>query len=307
MFDYRNRKSHNVHRLAIVIMFAVIFKKFIKKIIPRKTRINIEEYEKLWRENNTNLEEAKFLLDKLKISLRSRGANHLEIAEEYAYETKMIREIIMDKKEYYGRKIAFLTFDDGPNHKITPRVLDILKEEKVPATFFVIGQLITEDVRDILQRQLREGHGIALHSFSHNYRKLYSRKNRELLTFLNELNQSEEALKKVLGENFKTKVFRYPGGNMTWNGLRTVDELLEEAGIQWIDWNALTGDAQPWKQPLTVSGQMKFLKRTLNRNENHDITVILCHDSESKELTIKALPKIITYLKEEGYTFGILK
>lgn len=75
---------------------------------------------------------------------------------------------ILEKEE----KICYLTFDDGPNPAITPKVLDILKEENVKATFFVIGKLV-DSHPEIVKRAYEEGHYIANHGYSHNNSILY--------------------------------------------------------------------------------------------------------------------------------------
>ena len=69
-------------------------------------------------------------------------------------------------------KIAYLTFDDGPNESITPKVLDILKEQDVKATFFVIGKNVKEHP-EVVKREYEEGHYIANHGYSHNNKNLY--------------------------------------------------------------------------------------------------------------------------------------
>ena len=93
-----------------------------------------------------------------------KGSNHIKSAEKYAYDTKKIQEIIREKRDYTGKKLVFLTFDDGPNNKITPQILDRLKERGVHATFFLVGNHLTDKHEDVLRRILREGHGIATHS-----------------------------------------------------------------------------------------------------------------------------------------------
>jgi len=65
-----------------------------------------------------------------------------------------------------------LTFDDGPTTSVTPKILDILKEENVKATFFVIGKS-AEEHPEIVKRAYDEGHYIANHGYSHNYKSIY--------------------------------------------------------------------------------------------------------------------------------------
>ncbi len=76
------------------------------------------------------------------------------------------KEDISDNKEVY------LTFDDGPSDKTTENILDVLKENDVKATFFIIGKYI-EGREDILKRIVKEGHSLGLHTYSHNYKTIY--------------------------------------------------------------------------------------------------------------------------------------
>lgn len=95
---------------------------------------------------------------------------------------------------------------------------------------------------------------------------------------------------------------------MSWNGIAASDEALANAGIEWIDWNSLVGDGERKRsRPTTVSGQVEYVKWSLEQNENKEKAVILLHDAENKQLTADALPSVIQYLRDQGYTFGILK
>lgn len=216
-------------------------------------------------------------------------------------------KIIWDKLSKYdytnnGEKIAFLTFDDGPSTTVTPQILDILKEEGVKGTFFVLGkQLETEEGAALLKRIYEEGHAIANHSYSHNYKKLYPGRNLNLNAFIEEINATESKVKEILGENFNINVVRCPGGFMSWKGMNELKGYLEENNMASIDWNSLNGDAE---------GKTRSPQELLNRfNQtfgNNDIEVILMHDTYGKENTAKMLKQLINQLKEKGYTFKTL-
>ena len=98
--------------------------------------------------------------------------NFLETINSYSYHELMApeREIIPTQK---GEKICYLTFDDGPS-KNTIKILDILKQYDAKATFFVIGNCICEDNREILERMVKEGHAVGLHANNHVYEKFYA-------------------------------------------------------------------------------------------------------------------------------------
>lgn len=246
--------------------------------------------------------------DRIDIHL-AKGQNHITRASSYAYDAGEISDIIEGKREYKGnKKIAFLTFDDGPNQKISPQILDVLREKDAHATFFVVGKSVREKNRDVLLRELNEGHSIALHSFSHDYHKLYPGRVANGAAVEEEAAKAQKALQDILGKNFHSGVWRYPGGHMSWKGLDTADQKLKDMGISWIDWNSLTGDAEPAKRrPTTPEGLVEFLKKSMPKNDDASVVVVLMHDAETKQLSVDALPHVIDALRADGYSFGILK
>lgn len=223
--------------------------------------------------------------------------------EAYAYDAK----IIWDKLSKYdytnnGEKIAFLTFDDGPSTTVTPQILDILKEMNVKGTFFVLGQqLESEEGAALLKRIYDEGHAIANHTYSHNYKKLYPGRNLDLNAFVNDINATENRAKEILGENFNINVVRCPGGYMSWKGMDALKNYLKENNKASIDWNSLNGDAEGNKR-----SPQELLNRFNQTFGNNDIEVILMHDTYGKENTAKMLKQLITELKEKGYSFKTL-
>ena len=112
---------------------------------------------------------------------RVQGSNHSHEASRYAFPAKDVHNWLVKGKEasnYPTRKIAFLTFDDGPNNGTTPLVLDILKKKKVRATFFYIGERWCWIGGSRGHRaDDQEGHAIAIHTFTHNYRGAVSGRN----------------------------------------------------------------------------------------------------------------------------------
>jgi len=139
-------------------------------------------------------------------------------------------------------KKVYLTFDDGPTKTITPKVLDILEEEDVKATFFVIGKSV-ESYPEIVKRAYEEGHYIANHGYSHDNNKLY--KSEE--SFINEIEKTDEAIGKAIGiENYSSHIFRFPNGFMSplyKSKKKKMANLLTEMGYTYIDWNSLNNDS----------------------------------------------------------------
>ncbi|MZK50893.1 polysaccharide deacetylase family protein [Clostridium beijerinckii] len=203
-----------------------------------------------------------------------------------------------------GKKVVYLSFDDGPSETNTPSILKTLKEENVKATFFVLGKAIdqSEANKNLLKQELEEGHAIGNHSYSHNYKYLYPNGSVNTNNFMSEINKTNESLKKVLGEDFSTRAIRFPGGHMSWKNTGEVDKIMKEKDYHYVDWNALSKDAEgPHKNADQL---IEEVKKTV---ENKTKVVLLMHDTYGKEETAKALPGIIEYLKGQGYEFRTFK
>lgn len=217
------------------------------------------------------------------------------------YLPKMDKETVEKINKIYNQgdsehKIAYLTFDDGPSKKITPQILDILKEYDIKATFFVLGSNIKYNP-DILKRVYEEGHYIANHSYTHEYEEIYDNKEKVLA----EYNKTEEAIRQAIGvAEYSSGLFRFPGGSVGGKYEKTkkaAKKLLEKNNIATLDWNALNGDAE---YGTKKSDMLKTIKETI---KGQDCVVILMHDSSDKQNTVETLPEIIEYLKSEGYEF----
>ncbi|AYE33499.1 polysaccharide deacetylase family protein [Clostridium septicum] len=189
-------------------------------------------------------------------------------------------------------KIVYLTFDDGPGGKTTLKILDTLKEENVPATFFIIGEQIQGQENTIL-RMKNEGHSIGLHSFSHEKAKLY----RGNEGFLKEMLEDQESLYKVTGEKYHILRFPFGCNNNTYKLNQSMIDLLHENNLRVYDWNTDSGDgANPNSSPETI-----IKKACSNKNQNK--VILLMHCSYMHKNSAKALPNIIKYYKSEGYKF----
>lgn len=186
-------------------------------------------------------------------------------------------------------KVAYLTFDDGPSVNVTPKVLDILKQENVQATFFVIGKMCEENP-ELLKREKAEGHSIGNHTYSHDYNVVYSSPE----NFIKDIKKSEDVLTKIIGPH-DTSLIRFPGGSFNRHSYK---EAAAKAGYRYVDWNCLTGDAE-----VSRASVDRLLLRFNQTMENQHNLVILMHDAPYKTTTPEALPQIIKILKEKGYTF----
>lgn len=234
----------------------------------------------------------------------SENKNNINM-DENSFDAGQIQDFLVKNiKIQDGKKIAYLTFDDGPSTTVTPKILKILKDNNIKATFFIVGDKLEEnpETKNILLDIYKQGHAIANHTYTHNYSKLYPQGKIDANTFMGELEQTNDAIKKVLGDKFNTRVVRFPGGHASWGGREEIDNKLEEKKYKYIDWNALIGDAE---------GSRKTKEQLLNRYREtfvgQEKLVLLMHDTYSKESTAEALQDIITDLKNKGYEFKTLK
>lgn len=191
--------------------------------------------------------------------------------------------------QVWDKKI-YLTFDDGPSRN-TNRILDILKEYDVKATFFVVGRTDEESIK-AYQRIVSEGHTLAMHSYSHKYAEVYESEE----SFIRDLEELQEYLYQITG--VWSRYYRFPGGSS--NAVSRVDiqeliQYLDENGITYFDWNIVSGDA--------VSDILSA--ETITRNcvsgiDRWPESMILMHDALEKNTTVEALPKVIEQIRDRG-------
>lgn len=237
-----------------------------------------------------------------KKSLVEQGLNVSEEGMQYADSGEFVETVVNNTYERDGKKVAYLTFDDGPSTTVTPKILDTLKNENVKATFFVVGQTLKDDNKDILKRIVAEGNAIANHSYSHDYKKLYPGRVVDTNKVMEEYQKTNDKIREVIGPEFDTKVFRFPGGLMSWKGRDGIKAKFKENKIHYIDWNSLSGDAEGNKKTAN-----ELLERVKTTTKDQEKVVILMHDTYGKEATAEALPQVIQYLKSQGYEFRTIK
>ena len=207
-----------------------------------------------------------------------------------------------------GKKVVYLTFDDGPSTTNTPGVLDVLDRYNVKATFFTLGKSIeaNEEAKNILKETVKRGHAIANHTYGHDYSYLYPNRTMNVDNILSDLERSQNSMKAVLGQDFSTRVIRFPGGYWSWEGRTAMKEAMEQNGYYNVDWNALNKDAEG-----NVKNADELLQSTKDTIEvlgpNADSVVLLMHDTYGKEETVKALSQIIEYLQGKGFEFRTIK
>ena len=185
---------------------------------------------------------------------------------------------------------VYLTFDDGPSEN-TDRILDILSEYDVKATFFVIGRE-DEAAKAALQRIVAEGHTLGMHSFSHKYSTIYN----TLRDFKSDFFRIRDFLKETTGE--EPVFYRFPGSSANQVSNTEMSEFirfLNEENVVYFDWNVAGADATT--QAYTGEELVDQIVRDVRR---YKTSVVLLHDSDAKKVTADALPALIEGLQAEG-------
>lgn len=173
-----------------------------------------------------------------------------------------------------------LTFDDGPHPRMTARLLDVLRHEHVPATFFVVGKMAAR-YPTILQQVAQEGHEIANHTYNHP-----SLSRLEDVAVLAELSQTRSIVRRLTGQD--AILYRPPGGDYN----RRVTKVASQAGYRMVLWTVLTKDVN--------GASSAFIRKRILRGAE-DNGIILMHSGVQN--TVDVLPDVIAELRRRGYSF----
>ncbi len=191
----------------------------------------------------------------------------------------------------------YLTFDDGPSY-LTPQVLDILAEYNVKATFFILNY--SDANKATVARAINEGHTIGIHGYSHDYATIYQSPE----TALNNITTLHDKLVEDFG--YSTNITRFPGGssntvsrNYFEGVMSSVCPLAEKLGYNYFDWNISSMDAAGTGIPTDTIYHSVVDNLAHGRNN-----IVLMHDANGKATTVEALPSIIEYGLDNGYTFA---
>lgn len=217
---------------------------------------------------------------------------------------KLLSNVKKEKNNYKNklknRKVAYLTFDDGPSNH-TEKILNILDENNVHATFFVNGKPeLTKEYKAIV----KQGSILANHTYSHDYKTVYSSPE----NFKKDIEKLDKFLENLTGEK-PSHVIRYPGGSNntishSYGGpdiMKRVLPYMKKAGYKHFDWTVDSRDAEKFRQDKDV-----IINSVLTQSKSTKNAVILMHDLNPKTTTVEALPTVIKGLKEQGFKFDVL-
>ena len=245
----------------------------------RNTTQQYEWMEKLFLDEKDKTERLNALLD-----MKPENKDSLE--ENPREEIPAVNETGMDMEnpEMDDRlRKVYLTFDDGPSEE-TDRILDILEEYQVKATFFVTSKP-DDKYGDVYRRIVADGHTLGMHSFSHNYSRIYASEE----AFREDVEQLRDYLYQETG--VKSDFYRFPGGSSNTVSRTSIQQLityLNEQNIVYFDWNVSAGDATS----EYVSSE-RITSRVISQVGEYKEAVVLMHDSSDKKSTVEALPMII--------------
>lgn len=196
------------------------------------------------------------------------------------------------------RGVVYLTFDDGPSADITPQILNILEEKGVQATFFLVGYDWSKEW--IVTEAYNDGHTIALHGMSHDYKKVYQSADSVMENFYD----IQQRVYDTIG--IKPMLIRFPGGSSNTvskkycRGVMTeVTQRAEEEGFTYFDWNVDSQDAGGARNAEEVYYNVTTGLRA-GRN------IVLMHDSAGNQKTVDALSRIIDYCFKNNYEIRVI-
>lgn len=263
--------------LLIILLFLIVIYNYRKEIkllnqeLETKEKTNINEY---------NIGEFDQEID----FYTNIESNLKNLYEEYYTNINTLEKKIQNNET--NKKIAYLTFDDGP-YDLTQNYLDILKQNNVRGTFFVLGK---EGYDETYKRIVREGHTLANHTYHHNITSgLYN----STESFMSQVLNLETYLYNITG--YKTSIVRFPGGSSTAKHLKNdIVNELHKKGYNYVDWNSETGDGSSAK--LREKGTYQWFLDTI---QGKKIIVLLMHDYNTQ--TYNDLQRIIDHLKANDY------
>lgn len=190
----------------------------------------------------------------------------------------------------------YLTFDDGPS-VVTEDILEILEEMDVKASFFLVGNRITEEKEELVRQMAEAGHVIGIHTYSHDQKEIYT----SVEGFLTDFHKTYERIKEVTG--VAPKYFRFPWGSINCYNKEIRRELIREMerrGFQYFDWNVSGEDSVGNPNEQTV------LQNVTDTFPRFLTAVVLLHDSAINRVSAKVLPQILTEAQNAGYEFGTI-
>lgn len=220
------------------------------------------------------------------------------VTDKFGNETSIDRTVTVEAVKQTattssGNKVVYLTFDDGPGAH-TQQLLDILDKYNIKVTFFVTN--VNSGYENMIAKEAAAGHTVAIHSASHDYKKIYS----SVDAYFADLNEMSDIIYAQTGQ--RPKLIRFPGGSSNTVSLKycsgimtTLTKAVTDQGYKYFDWNVSSGDAGG-----TTSTEEVY-QNVVNGMKSHNVSVVLQHDI--KGFSVNAVERIIQWGLANGYTF----
>ena len=214
--------------------------------------------------------------------------------DKYGNTMEYTRKITVTNESSPTSKVIYLTFDDGPS-KNTKEILSILERYNIKATFFITANWPA--YANLIVEENNAGHTVALHTYCHVYENIYT----SLDAYVNDFKMIQAYAKQYLG--YYPTYFRFPGGSSNHVSMNYCEGVVtqianwaNENGYTYFDWNVSSGDGN-------VATSVSNMISQVQNSPQYDTIVMLCHDSGAATNTVQALPTIIQYYLDRGYTF----
>ena len=256
-----------------------------RKTEEEKYKLELSEKKEIVNNNNLEIENIKSKYNNIDELIKNKK-------EEFFKKAKELENKVLNNET--DKKIVYLTFDDGPYLTTTDKVLDILEEKNVLATFFLLGKTKAEGIARVYEREYNSGHTLANHTYTHKISRtngIYVSVN----TFINDVKRQEQFLSDKF-DGYKTNIVRFPGGSATAGSLKQgIKNELYKMNYGWVDWDLETGDGNGRDKN---NSDLSF-KNVFDNLKDKKVAVVLMHDYSYT--TVKALPKIIDEFKARNY------
>ncbi|MDP4110389.1 MAG: polysaccharide deacetylase family protein, partial [Bacillota bacterium] len=178
----------------------------------------------------------------------------------------------------------------------TLEILPILDRYNIKATFFVIGKTDKKSL-EILKKIADSGHSIGIHTYSHNYNRIYQ----SVESYLDDFKKMYDVI--YQNTNVKPDIFRFAGGSISAYNSHLYKPLIAEMtrrGFSFYDWNACGNDA------MGNATKASIIEDSVSKLRKDKRYILLMHDSATMKATVSALPEIIERIEDKGFTFDKL-
>jgi peptidoglycan/xylan/chitin deacetylase (PgdA/CDA1 family) len=216
----------------------------------------------------------------------------------YTYDAQTLSSMLRSKKYNSDEKMVFFTFDNILSEEIANVISESFEDYNAKGTFFYTGKQVQNSIAKagpVIEKLYSEGNAIGNRSYSDVYTKLFPSKRINVDNFMDEYGKTDEILQSILGENFKTRAYRCPGGSMSWKGIDSfIEEYSETESFGIIDWNVAP----------SASGKSgsDIAQKAIKESADKDVVVILV-PKLSEEKMKDFLTDTLAYYDSEGYTF----